>query len=115
MKAIYAGIVAVLLAGCTAAPVTREVVRTVRVEVPVYVRPAPTQWMLEPVFGPEERLDIFVSPDAPGVILGVTREGLEDFWRAIDRPMDRIAVWQAWATNLEVEDSAGLTTGADKP
>jgi len=95
----------IMLAGCATEP--RVITRTVTVEIPVYQPRTPPAWLMAPVLDADAIGDVFVSPDDPGIVLGVTREGLKNFWQLIDRPVGRIEAWQAWAVapaeGLEIE------------
>lgn len=94
MTAALILMLALVLGGCAATPEPR--VETVTVTEVVFVRPDPPARLLAPLITGDLPA-IFVEPDNPAVVLGVTREGLEAFWMAVDRPIDRLRAWRAWA------------------
>ncbi|KEZ78329.1 hypothetical protein [Salinisphaera hydrothermalis] len=100
---IAAGTACVLLAACASAPEPKTRVETVTVKEPVYVRPTPPDFLMAPLYPDGPPSQIFVAPDDPKAVLGVTRAGLKQFWQAIDTPVDRIEEWQAWATSGQTE------------
>ncbi|WP_423820848.1 hypothetical protein V5738_10950 [Salinisphaera sp. SPP-AMP-43] len=87
-----------LLAACASQPETRVRTKTVTVEVPVYRKAEPPAWLLNPAVTPAEVSEIFVAPDADGVVLGVTKQGLTQFYQLLDQPVERLQAWRAWAT-----------------
>lgn len=94
----WASVLAItMLMGCAAEPRVVTRTETVTVEVPVYRQRTPPAWLLDPVIDSESFGDVFVAPDDPDVVLGVTRDGLSRFWQLVDRPIDRIQEWRAWA------------------
>ena len=98
MQAPAVLLLCVALPACGLVPAKeRVVIKTQKVEVPVYIRPAPPAWLLEPLFEPGEQPEIFVAPDDPDAVLGVSKKGLESFWQVLDRSAGRIEAWQAWA------------------
>ncbi|MDN5938132.1 MAG: hypothetical protein L0H83_05665 [Salinisphaera sp.] len=98
MNTAALSLLAVVISGCACTPET--VVKTVTVREPVYVRPEPPAWLLAPLF-PAGAPVIFVDADSPDAVLGVTRDGLTEFWRAIDVPVHRLQQWRAWAKKGE--------------
>lgn len=90
---------AALVSGCACTPET--VVKTVTVREPVYLRPEPPAWLTAPLYPAGDLPQIFVDAGRPDAVLGVTREGLAEFWRAIDISIHRLQAWRAWATPKE--------------
>ena len=86
-----------LLAACASQSEPRVRTETVTVEVPVYRKARPPAWMLEPVVTPDDVGQIFVAQGNPDAVLGVTRDGLAEFYLLLDSSVSRLQAWRAWA------------------
>tara|TARA_B100001079_G_scaffold54245_2_gene45271 strand:- start:746 stop:1072 length:327 start_codon:yes stop_codon:yes gene_type:complete len=99
MRAVCGVAAALVLSACASQPEPRVRTETVTVEVPVYRKATPPAWLLEPVVAPDDVGQIFVAPDEADAVLGVTRDGLEQFYLLLDSSVARLQAWRAWAAN----------------
>ena len=83
----------VLLAGCAQTP--EQIVRTVRVEVPVQVKVEAPAELLTP-YRPD-RLPVFVQPTDPQASSALTADGEKALRAIIEDMAAREAAWRAWA------------------
>ena len=103
MRAVCCIAAVLVLSACASQPEPRVRTETVTVEVPVYRKATPPAWMLEPVVTPDDVGQIFVAPDEPDAVLGVTRDGLAQFYLLLDSSVARLQAWRAWAANNSTE------------